>query len=41
MERWVLNFERNLETDNELRVSGGTWEGVPESWSNDRKSPFT
>ena len=21
--RWVLSFERNIETDNELRVSGG------------------
>ena len=21
-ERWVLSFERNVETDNELRVSG-------------------
>ena len=21
--RWVLSFERNVETDNELRVSGG------------------
>ena len=23
LERWVLSFERNVETDNELRVSGG------------------
>ena len=36
LKRWVLSFERNVETDNELRVSGG--EGVPESWSNDRKA---
>ena len=35
LKRWVLSFERNVETDNKL------WEGVPESWSNDRKSPFT
>ena len=39
LKRWVLSFERNVETDNELRVSGGR--GVPESWSNDRKGPFT
>ena len=38
LKRWVLSFERNAETDNELRVSGR--EGVPESWSNDRKGPF-
>ena len=38
LKRWVLSFERNVEIDNELRVSGG---GVPESWSNDRKGPFT
>ena len=25
LKRWVLSFERNVETDNELRVSGG-WE---------------
>ena len=23
LKRWVLSFERNVETDNELRVSGG------------------
>ena len=23
MKRWVLSFERNVETDNELRVFGG------------------
>ena len=23
MKRWVLSFERNVETDNELRGSGG------------------
>ena len=23
MKRWVLSFEQNVETDNELRVSGG------------------
>ena len=39
LNRLVLSFERNVERDNELRVSG--WEGVPESWSNDRKGPFT
>ena len=27
LKRWVLSFERNVETDNELRVSGGReWE---------------
>ena len=36
LRRWVLSFERNVETNNELRVSGGR-----ESWSNDRKGPFT
>ena len=41
LKRWVLSFERNVETDNELRVSGLRREGVPESWSNDRKGPFT
>ena len=37
LKRWVLSFEQNVETDNELRESGG---GVPESWSNDRKGPL-
>ena len=23
LKKWVLSFERNVETDNELRVSGG------------------
>ena len=23
LKRWVLSFEQNVETDNELRVSGG------------------
>ena len=40
LKRWVLSFERNVETDNELRT-GVRREGVPESWSNDRKGPFT
>ena len=40
LKRWVLSFERNVETDNELRVSGGK-DRVPESWSNDRKGHFT
>ena len=37
LKRWVLSFERNVERDNELQVSG-TWvkDRVPESWSNDR-----
>ena len=38
LKRWVLSFERNVETDNELRVSGGR---EFQSWSNDRKGPFT
>ena len=37
LKRWVLSFERNVETDNELRVLGGR---ELESWSNDRKRPF-
>ena len=40
LKRWVLSFERNVKTDNELRAV--VWcEGVPESWSNDRKGPYT
>ena len=35
LKRWVLSFERNVETDNELRVSGGREFQSP--WSNDRK----
>ena len=41
LRRWVLSFERNAGRDNELRMSGHWWEGIPESWSNDRKGPFT
>ena len=33
LKRWVLSFERNVETDNELRVSGGR---EFQSWSNDK-----
>ena len=35
-----MGFERNVERDNELRVSGGR-DRIPESWSNDRKGLFT
>ena len=39
LKRWVLSFERNVGTDNELRVSGGR--ELQSLGSNDRKGSFT
>ena len=36
LRRCVLSFEQNVDRDNELHM-GVWWEGVPESWSNDKK----
>ena len=36
-----MGFEFWAECRKRWRVTGVWWEGVPESWSNDRKGPFT